>query len=151
MIDKNKEIKTRIFNSIMKNGKKRTGEKILLKSLKEIQKRSMKKTSNIISIAIKHTTPTLKLDHQKLKKKKRKTVQEIPTFIKNNFLRVNLSIKSIIINSKNNNTATTFSLKLANEFLNSTKLKSSSVEQVIEMQKQILSKRNVFFKYRWKK
>lgn len=148
---KPKNIKNRFFNTIMTNGKKKTGEKILMKSLKEIQKSSSKKTSDILMLAIKHTTPTLKMNYQKLKRKKRKTVQERPAFIKTNFLRINVSLKFLTLNSKKSTSTAPFYKKLAEELFKSNQLKSFSVEQKTEIQKQILLKKNLFFKYRWKK
>ena len=143
--------KNRILNTIMIDGKKKTAEKILLKSFKNLQKKSSKKTSNILSFAVKNSTPSFKMNHQKLKKKKRKTLQEIPTFIRNDFFRINLSLKLIVLNSKKKINSSSFFEKLTEELLNSTNFKSSSVAQKVELQKQILLKKNLFFKYRWKK
>lgn len=145
------EIKNRIYNISLNNGNKKTGEKNVLRTLKKLQKLSKKQHLNIISLAIKNSTPALKMNKQKLKKSKKKANQEIPTFIQNNFLRINLALKYIILNSRKRSESVSFYFKLSNEILESSILKSSSIEQKTELQKQILMQKNLFFKYRWKK
>ena len=145
------KIKQRICNISLNNGNKKTSEKNVLKTLKKLQKLSKKQHTNIISLAIKNSTPAFKMNKQKLKKIKKKSNQEIPTFIQNNFLRINLSLKYIILNSRKRSESNSFYFKLSNEILESSILKSSSIEQKTELQKQILMQKNLFFKYRWKK
>ena len=140
MIKNKLEIKHRIYNNSLNSGNKKTGEKNLLKSLKKLQKLTKKRDSSIISLAIKNSTPTLKMNKQKMKKRKKNKVQEIPTFIRNNFLRVNLALKYLLINSENKTETTKFCNKFATEILDSAFLKSVSINKKEELQKQILLK-----------
>lgn len=52
-------LKNKIVNVFMKNGKKHTGEKNLLKSSKLLQKSSRKNFQNLVQLAIINTTSAL--------------------------------------------------------------------------------------------
>ena len=54
-------IKNKLINHLTLNGKKKTSEIILLKSLKFLQKNSNKKSKKLIQLAITTTYPTFKL------------------------------------------------------------------------------------------
>ena len=153
MIAKKKKLKIthRIYNNSLNNGNKKTVEKNLLKSLKKLQRISRKNCLNILLLAIKNSTSALKINKQKMKKRKKNKIQEVPTFVKDNFLRLNLAIKHLIINSKKRSESTNFYNKFAKEALETAYLKSFSINKKAELQKQILLKKNLFFKYRWKK
>ena len=151
MIINNIKLKHRIYNSSLNSGNKKTIEKNLLKTVKKLQKISKKQHSNIILLAVKNSTPTLKMNKQKMKRKKKKQNQDVPTFIQNKFLRINLSLKYIILNSSKKSNYNKFYTKLSNEILESSMFKSQSTEQKTNLQKQILLQKNLFFKYRWKK
>ena len=145
------ELKHRIYNSSMNNGNKKTVEKFLLKTLKKIQKTSNKRHSSMLMLAIKNSTPALKMNKQKMKRNKKKYNKDIPTFVQNSFLRINLSLKYIILSSIKNSEYNKFYTKLSNEIVESSAFKSQSTEQKTNLQKQILLQKNLFFKYRWKK
>lgn len=66
-------LKNRIINIFMKNGKKRTSEKILLRSSKLLQKSSSKNFQNLVQLAIINTTSAFKINEQVMKKGKRKS------------------------------------------------------------------------------
>lgn len=51
------KIKTKIVNHFVINGEKKTSEKILLKSFKELQKFSRKQSKMLIKLALVCTTP----------------------------------------------------------------------------------------------
>ena len=144
-------IKTRIYNASLISGNKKTVEKNLLKSLKKIQKMTNKDHTQILKLAIKNLTPTLKMDKQKMKRRKRKANQEIPTFIRNNFLRVNLALKYITQNSNNRAESNQVGTKLADEIISSANFNSSSIDKKTELQNKVLLQKTLFFKYRWKK
>ena len=67
---KNKAIifKNKIVNVFMKNGKKYTCEKILLKSSKLLQKSSKKNFQNLVQLAVINTTSAFKLNEQVMEK-----------------------------------------------------------------------------------
>jgi ribosomal protein S7 len=58
---KNINIQKKLINHLIKNGKKKTSETILLKSLKKLQKNSFKKSKKIFQLALIHLTPIFKL------------------------------------------------------------------------------------------
>jgi len=66
------EIKNKLINHIMVNGNKKTSEKILLKSFKNLQKDSQKQSKKIFQLAIINSTPIFKLHIHKIKKKRKK-------------------------------------------------------------------------------
>lgn len=145
------EIKNKLINHIMVNGSKKTSEKILLKSLKELQKESTKQSQKIIQLALIQSTPTFKLHKisNKKRKKRNKKVREIPAFIPRQINRTSLAIKFILssaVKKKLNN----LNQKLTNEILLTAQSKSNSIELKNELQKQVLSKKRFFTYYRWK-
>ena len=148
---RNKNIKTRIYNTILNSGQKETKEKIFLKSQKKIQKMTTKNNSKILKLAIKNTSPAFKINKQKMKRRKKKAVKEIPYFIKNDFFRINTAIKHITLNSKSNSEFSNFYSKFSQEIMKSSRSKSESIVQKTEIQKRALLKKNLFFKFRWKK
>ena len=141
------KIKNKLINQITINGKKEISEKILIKSLKELQKNSTKKYKNIIQLVLIHTKPIFKLHIIKNKKRKKKRVKEIPGFIKNKSSRISLSMKFILQNIKKGNN--TFYKKLWKEILLDAKNQGNSIQTKMELQKEILTKKHYFRYYRW--
>jgi len=93
-------LKDKLINVFMKNGKKFTGEKILLKSSKLLQKLSKKKNLNTVKLAIINTTSVFKLNEQVMKKGKRKSKKITPSFIVKDSLRIMTALKSIQASAK---------------------------------------------------
>lgn len=75
MILKNLENKQRIYNNSLIHGKKKTTEKNLIKSFKKLQKSSKKNHIKVVLVAIKNLTPALKMNKQKIKKRKKKCIK----------------------------------------------------------------------------
>jgi len=121
--------KNKIVNVFMKNGKKHTGEKILLKSSKLLQKSSKKNFQNLVQLAIINTTSAFKLNEQVMKKGKRKSKKVTPLFIVKDSLRIMTALKFIRSTVQKNKSSTNFYRNLANEILASSSLKSQSIEQ----------------------
>lgn len=103
-----KKIKDKIINNIMKNGKKKTSENILLKTGKKIQKTNKKNHLSILKLAITNTAPIIKL--KEIKRKKRKTKKYLP-YVLNEKNRISNSLKKIIEAKKVNKKS------LANEII----------------------------------
>jgi len=166
------QIRNKLINHIMINGKKKTSEKILLKSFKEIQKNSKKQSEDLIKLAIIHSTPIFKLHRiinknrkkkknkknqtfiiklQKIKNKnkKKKKVKEIPAFITKTISRTSLAIKFILSSIKNKKSNNLY-IKLKQEILTAAQSKGPSIELKNNLQKQILLKKRFFTYYRWK-
>ena len=87
--------KNKIVNVFMKNGKKHTCEKILLKSSKLLQKSSKKNFQNLVQLAVINTTSAFKLNEQVMKKGKRKSKKITPSFIIKDSLRIMTALKFI--------------------------------------------------------
>ena len=147
------KIKTKLINHLTLNGKKETGEKNLLKSVKELQKNSTKRSSKIFQLALVHSTPIFKLHKIKLKKKKKSKnnrFREIPGFLKNRTSRISLALKFILKNSEKKIEFFNFSQNLSKEILICSKNRGESIKIKSELQKTVLSKKHFFRYYRWK-
>nr|YP_010145979.1 ribosomal protein S7 [Pseudo-nitzschia pungens]QQO80602.1 ribosomal protein S7 [Pseudo-nitzschia pungens] len=142
-------LKNRIVNIFMKNGKKRTGEKILLKSSKLLQKSSKKNFQNLVQLAIINTTSAFKINEQVMKKGKRKSKKITPSFIVKDSLRIMTALKFIKSTVQKNKSSNNFYKNLANEVLASFSLKSQSIEQKAKLQTQILLNKRYLSKFKW--
>jgi len=142
-------LKNKIINVLMKNGKKHTGEKILLKSSKLLQKSSSKNFQNLFQLAIINTTSAFKLNEQVMKKGKRKSTKITPSFIVKDSLRIMTALKFIKTTVRKNKSSTNFHKNLVKEVLASSSLKSQSIEQKTKLQTQILLNKRYLSKFKW--
>jgi len=142
-------LKTKIINTVMLSGKKTTGEKILLKFSKKLQKSTNKHFKKLVQLAVVNSTSTFKLNEQIVKKGKRKAIRHIPSFITTDSLRIMLSLKSIKRSVIKNKNSSQFYESLVNEILIASSLKGQSVERKIELQKQILANKRYLANFRW--
>lgn len=142
-------VKNQIVNSFMKNGKKHTGEKILLKLSKSLQKSTQKNFQTIIQIAIINLTPAFKLNEQTMKKGKRKSKKMILSFIVKDSLRVMNALKFIKDVAQKDKSSGSFSKRFSKEVLGASALKSASIEQKTKLQNQILLNKRYLAKFRW--
>ena len=146
---KNFDLKTKLCNTVLISGKKKTGEKILVKFAKRVQKSTDKNFKNLIQLAIINTTSAFKLNEQVFKKGKRKAVRVTPSFITNDSLRLTTSLKLLKSTASKNSKAIPFYQKLTNETLDSFMLKSQALDKKNEVQKQILANKRYLSKFRW--
>jgi ribosomal protein S7 len=154
MIKSNKNIKicnlkTKIINVLMVSGKKSTGEKILLKSAKKLQKVSTKHFKTLMQMAIINSTSTFKLNEQIVKKGKRKTVRSVPSFVVTDQFRIMLSLKLIKNAAFKSKGSNEFYESLANEVLMASSLKGQSINIKTDLQKQILANKRYLAKFHW--
>jgi ribosomal protein S7 len=152
MIKSNKNIKifnlkAKIINVLMLSGKKSTGEKILLKSAKKLQKSTNKHFKTLIQMAIINSTSTFKLNEQIVKKGKRKAVRSVPSFVATDQFRVMLSLKLIKNASFKGKGSNEFYESLANELLMASSLKGQSINTKTDLQKQILANKRYLAKF----
>ena len=147
--NKNISLKSKIINTLMLSGKKNTGEKILLRFAKQLQKSSNKNFKALVKLAVMNSTPAFKLNEQIVKKGKRKAVRTISSFITNDSLRVLTSLKLIKATVAKHKGPKQFYELLADEILASSNFKSSSVEKKTELQKQVLINKRYLSKFRW--
>lgn len=144
------KIETKLINHITVHGKKETGEKNLLKSIKEMQRNSKKKSTGVFQLALIYSTPIFKLHRIKnknRKKNKNNKFREIPGFIKNKNARTSLAIKLILESTKKKKHF--FYKNFNKEILTSAQNKSVSIETKNELQKNVLTKKHFFKYYRW--
>lgn len=140
---------TKFGNTLMIHGEKKTGEKIILKFAKRLQKTTNKNIKNIIQLSIINTTSTFKINEQVVKKGKRKSTRFNPSFLKNELLRIATTLKTLKSVVSKNQKAAYFYEKFTNEVLASVNLKGQSVDRKNEIQKQIITNKKYFSKFRW--
>lgn len=138
----------KIINHLLVEGKKCTGEKILLKSFKDLQKNSKKQSKKILELAIVLASPTFKLHTLTKKKRKKKKGKEIPAFISKIKIRISLAVKNIMITAKKKNENSTY-LNLKDELLVVAQGKGKTLELKQKDQEQILTKKHLLRYYRW--
>jgi ribosomal protein S7 len=144
-----KDLKNKVLNTLMLSGKKTTCEKVVLKSVKRLQKSTMKKSRNLIQLAVINSTPTFKLNEQAVKKGKRKATKDVPSFILSDSLRIMMSLKFLKEVASKNRGSVDFYQSLAKEVLSSSFYKSQSVDKKNELQKQVLVNKRYLSKFRW--
>ena len=145
---RSKKIQEKITNHLIINGEKYTSEKILLKSVKELQKDSKKQAKKILKLAVITLNPTFKFHTLTQKKRKKKKKKEIPAFINKAKIRVSLAIKSILFIAKKKRTDNIY-LIFKKELLSTAQGKSETIDFKINNQKQILTKKHLLRYYRW--
>ena len=144
-----KKLKQKLINILMSSGNKRTGERIIKKSLKLLQKSTTKNHIDLIQLSVINATPTFKVNQQLLKKGKRKSKKEIPTFITNDSLRIMLALKFIKAASTKKQSSSCFYKNFIQEILGTLSMKSQSIEKKNELQKQTLINKRYLSKFRW--
>jgi ribosomal protein S7 len=147
--NKTSYLRNKVVNTLMKSGKKKTGEKILLKFVKSLQKSTDKNSKVLLQLAIINSTSTFKLNEQSIKKGKRKAKKNIPAFIISDSLRITTALKLIVKVSAKNKNSNSFYQSLMAEILSSSASKGQSIDQKNELQKQILINKRYLSKFRW--
>jgi ribosomal protein S7 len=142
-------LKDKIINVSMKKGKKHTGEKILLKFSKLLQKSTKKNFQNLVQLALVNSTPAFKLNEQAMKKGKRKSKKVIPSFIVKDSLRIMTALKFVTSVAYKNKRSISFYKSLVKEVLASSYLKSQSIEHKNKLQTQVLLNKRYLSKFRW--
>ena len=147
-----KPLETKISNHLMFNGKKKTSEKIFLKSSKLIQKSITKNQKDLIKLAFINVSPIVKLKQELKKKTKRKkqNAKEFPYIIKKHN-RIFLAIKSILKNSNNKEYKTSsFYVTLKQIILLNSQNKGNLIDNKYNSYESALKKKKyIYIKYRW--
>nr|QDA21759.1 ribosomal protein S7 [Proschkinia sp. SZCZR1824] len=142
------KIKLKMINHLILNGKKETGEKEFCKNFKNLQKKSRKCSNKIFQLALISSTSVFRLHKISLKKRKKKKVQEIPGFLRNQNNRISLALKFLLQVTKHG--AYSLSKNLSTEILLLSKSKSGNLSIKTEKQKAVLTKKHLFRYYRWR-
>ncbi len=149
MKEKTRSLRTKIINILMKSGKKNTGEKILLKFAKRLQKFSNKHFKNLVQVAIINSTPTFKINEQIVKKGKRKSVRSTPSFITSDSLRIMNALKLFKRVVEKNKNSSQFYETFVNEVLSAASSKGQSVDRKTDLQKQVVANKRYLSNFRW--
>lgn len=147
---KNIEVKRKLINYLIVDGKKSKCEKIVSKSFKTLQMLSTKSSKKLVQLALVLNSPIFKLNTitpQKRKKKKQKS-KIIPAFIYKKSSRMHFAIKFIVVTAQKKKKQSIFT-KLPEEILLSSLNKSNAIETKKDNQKQALLNRHLFKYYRW--
>lgn len=140
-------IKSKILNHLLLDGKKKTSEKILLQSFKELQKFSAKQPTELIQLAVVCCTSVFKIHKQIRANRKKKHVREIPTIIISKKARISLAIKFILRSLINKNLNCSYA-KLYTGVFSTVNNEGSAIQIKNEIQTQLLIKKHFFFNYR---
>lgn len=146
---KNSQLRVKITNAFMLNGKKWTTEKILLQASKRAQKITKKNFRSIFHLALINSTLPFEINEQSLKKGKRKSTRNIPSFISNDSLRVMKTLKRLKKISKKSKGSISFCDSFVKEILSSSTTKGVMLEKKEELHKQILSNKRYLSRFRW--
>lgn len=138
-------IKKILLNNLMKNGAKSISEKLLLRTVKLIQKRLLnKKFEDTVKLAIINNSPHVFLKN--VKRRKREPLK-IP-FLLNNGKRISYATKLVISECLLAKSGLRFSEKMYSEFLNSAKFEGNSLKKTEELLKSAFVNKK-FSNYRW--
>jgi ribosomal protein S7 len=143
------KLKKKLANHITKNGKKQISEKIVAKTFKRIQKSQKKNYTEIIKLSITNATPTFKIIELTDKKRKKKSIKEVPTFLSNYNFRTSWGIKYLAKTSKLQINQATFLKKMENEFIVTAKFESQTITLKNSFQNKVLQEKKYFRYYRW--
>jgi ribosomal protein S7 len=138
--------KNKITNHLTQQGKKTKSEKILNKSIKELQKNSKKQTKRLIQLSLTLSSVIFSIRTIKNKKNRKKKVRIKPTFIANQNKRFSFAIKLIVLTARENYT-NCFHNQLKNEFFSTAQFKSYLIKK--DLEKQALKAKHLFKYYRW--
>jgi ribosomal protein S7 len=143
-----KEIKQKIFNLIMKNGKKQTSEKLFLKSVKLLQKSSKKNTINIMKTSIVNSSPLTKMRiYRRNKKRKTKHVISFPFLL--TFKQKNtLGIKNLILLSQDQKNSKSFFNNFYDQLINASNKQGKIIENISKQHNESFLKKK-FSNFRW--
>ena len=136
-------------NHLTKNGQKYKIEKIIIKSLKQTQKQQKKNTKNIIKISIMKIIPTFRLIKLTNKRRRKKSIKQIPAYLSSSRFRSSWGLKNLIKKSADEISNTTLDKNLTNKFLLTAKLQNKNIELKTTQQTESSKEKKYFRHYRW--
>ena len=144
------ELQKKLINHVTKNGKKHKSEKVVTKSFKAIQKSQKKNHGKVTKLSIINTIPTFKIIKLTNKKRRKKSVREIPTLVSSYKSRVSLGLKYLIkATTSTQAKQMNFSEKFKNELLSGTVLENNAISTKNNFQTKALTEKKYFRFYRW--
>ena len=144
-------LKKKLINHVTNHGKKQTSEKNIAKSFKATQKYEKKNHGKVAKLSVLNTIPIFKIIKLTNKKRRKKSIKEIPTFVSNYDSRVSLGLKYLIktINSATSNKQNTFLNKFKDELLAGSKAENQATTIKQNFQTKALTEKKYFRHYRW--
>lgn len=143
-----KKLKEKLLNHIFYNGKKKTSEKILTKNFKCLQKSYKKSHNEIIKLAVVYSTPVFRTIKLKNKRRKKKSIKEIPAFFSTYMFRTSWALK-YLTETSNKKSSNIFYEQLQNEMILSAQYLGDAVKFKNELQNQALKNKKYFKYYKW--
>jgi len=134
--------KIKTYNNLMVSGNKNMCEKLILKTVKLIQKSSNKDFLDLFKLAIINSSPALQIKKIKRKRKKLKEFSYIPNEKTRIFLSLKLILGLLKKDSKN------FHNKLKQEILQSSK-NNSNINKIKENNQEQSLKLKKYSHFRW--
>lgn len=147
--EKNTELRKKLINHITKNGKKHTSEKAVTRSFKSTQKIQKKNHGKVTKLSIINTIPTFKIIKLTNKKRRKKSIREIPTLVSSYKSRVSLGLKYLIKATTTQTKQINFSEKLKNELLAGAISENTATLTKNNFQVKALDEKKYFRFYRW--
>ena len=131
-------------NHITKKGQKYAVEKTLTKSFKQIQKQQKKNVIDIIKISVISLIPTFRIIQLTNKRRRKKSIQQIPAFLSNTRSRSAWGLKNLTNISTQEMSKTSLLRKLKNQLVLNT------IQSENDNQQSEISKKKKYLKYyRW--
>jgi ribosomal protein S7 len=143
------ELKKKLTNHITKSGKKQTVEKAVLKSFKAVQRSQKKNHGKITKLSVIHTIPIFKIIKLTNKKRRKKSVREIPALVSSYKARVSLGIKYLIKAVNSQSLKASFSEKFRSELISGLTAETNAVVTKNNAQTKALAEKKYFRFYRW--
>jgi ribosomal protein S7 len=144
------ELKKKLVNHVTKNGKKHQSEKTIQKSWKAVQKAQKGNHRKVIKLSIINTIPTFKIIKLTDKKRRKKSIKEIPALVSSYKSRVSLGLKNIIKATAGVQTKQSpFFEKFKNELLLGASFETNTIATKNNVQTKALNEKKYFRFYRW--
>jgi small subunit ribosomal protein S7 len=139
----------KFVNHITLNGKKATSEKLIIQSIKYLQKRYKNKNSDdLIKLALVYSTPIFWIYIYRNKKRRKKTFWELPGLIKNKLAWISLAIR-FILQSIQQQEKKPFFIKLNKELSNNITGKSTSILLKNTLHQKVVTQKKYIRFYKW--
>jgi ribosomal protein S7 len=141
--------KKKLWNHSTKNGKKQISERMVAKSFKLSQKHQKKNLNEIIKLSIISSIPTFNIVKLTNKKRRKKSIREIPTFVSKHESRISWSLKNLIKVITQKTKRSTLATELKKEYFLLAQSESKVVSLKDDLQNRSLKEKKYFRFYRW--
>ena len=143
-------LKQKVIGHLIIGGRKKKSEKVLLKSIKSLQKQSLKSYKEIINLAVMNAIPIFKVSERRLKKTKKKKKLLVPFFLSNNCIRISTALKNIINNTRKISSNLPFYNNLNKELVLNAKKKCENIKIKNDTQRLAIEKKKFLDNYKWR-